>query len=98
MATLCGTCDHKEADPRSSTIDAYYRLVSVRSGRVLDVNGFSAGVFRSTDQGATWLRVNDDAHQWGAIGGVGVITGDPDVFGRVYVGTNGPGLQYDGPS
>lgn len=63
-------------------------------GTVKDVTG----VFRSTDQGATWLRVNDDAHQWGSIGGTGVITGDPDVFGRVYVGTNGRGLQYGDPS
>ncbi|GAA4541141.1 RICIN domain-containing protein [Streptomyces collinus] len=63
-------------------------------GTVKDVTG----VFRSTDKGATWLRVNDDAHQWGAIGGVGVITGDPDTFGRVYVGTNGRGLQYGDPS
>ncbi|MGW1518519.1 RICIN domain-containing protein [Streptomyces sp. NPDC002287] len=63
-------------------------------GTVKDVTG----VFRSTDQGATWLRVNDDAHQWGGIGGVGVITGDPDTYGRVYVGTNGRGLQYGDPS
>ncbi|MFJ7158490.1 RICIN domain-containing protein [Streptomyces sp. NPDC101118] len=63
-------------------------------GTVKDVTG----VFRSTDRGATWLRVNDDAHQWGAIGGVGVITGDPDTYGRVYVGTNGRGLQYGDPS
>ncbi|WP_418959943.1 RICIN domain-containing protein [Streptomyces tritici] len=56
------------------------------------------GVFRSTDKGATWLRVNDDAHQWGAIGGVGVVTGDPDTFGRVYIGTNGRGLLYGDPS
>ncbi|MGW8397156.1 RICIN domain-containing protein [Streptomyces lydicus] len=63
-------------------------------GTVKDVTG----VFRSTDKGATWLRVNDDAHQWGAIGGVGVITGDPDTYGRVYVGTNGRGLQYGDPS
>lgn len=63
-------------------------------GTVKDVTG----VFRSTDKGATWLRVNDDAHQWGSIGGVGVITGDPDTFGRVYVGTNGRGLQYGDPS
>ncbi|CCK27712.1 hypothetical protein BN159_3333 [Streptomyces davaonensis JCM 4913] len=59
-------------------------------GTVKDVTG----VFRSTDKGATWLRVNDDAHQWGSIGGVGVITGDPDTYGRVYIGTNGRGLQY----
>ncbi|WP_338495308.1 RICIN domain-containing protein [Streptomyces sp. SJL17-4] len=63
-------------------------------GTVKDVTG----VFRSTDKGATWLRVNDDAHQWGSIGGVGVITGDPDIYGRVYVGTNGRGLQYGDPS
>ncbi|MFE2875264.1 RICIN domain-containing protein [Streptomyces roseus] len=63
-------------------------------GTVKDVSG----VFRSTDKGATWLRVNDDAHQWGGIGGTGVITGDPDTFGRVYVGTNGRGLQYGDPS
>ncbi|GAA4897302.1 RICIN domain-containing protein [Streptomyces coeruleoprunus] len=63
-------------------------------GTVKDVSG----VFRSTDKGATWLRVNDDAHQWGSIGGVGVITGDPDTFGRVYIGTNGRGLQYGDPS
>ncbi|MEU0584510.1 RICIN domain-containing protein [Streptomyces sp. NPDC006132] len=63
-------------------------------GTVKDVTG----VFRSTDKGATWVRVNDDAHQWGAIGGVGVITGDPDTYGRVYVGTNGRGLQYGDPS
>ncbi|MFI2431288.1 RICIN domain-containing protein [Streptomyces sp. NPDC018693] len=63
-------------------------------GTVKDVTG----VFRSTDKGATWLRVNDDAHQWGAIGSSGVITGDPDTFGRVYVGTNGRGLQYGDPS
>lgn len=56
------------------------------------------GVFRSTDKGATWLRVNDKAHQWGAIGAVGVITGDPDTYGRVYIGTNGRGLQYGDPS
>lgn len=56
------------------------------------------GVFRTTDKGATWVRINDDAHQWGSIGGVGVVTGDPDTYGRVYIGTNGRGLQYGDPS
>ncbi|HEY8987080.1 MAG TPA: RICIN domain-containing protein [Streptomyces sp.] len=62
-------------------------------GTVKDV----AGVFRSTDKGASWVRVNDDAHQWGNFAGTGLVTGDPDVFGRVYVGTNGRGLQYGEP-
>ncbi|WP_234106524.1 cellulose binding domain-containing protein, partial [Streptomyces venezuelae] len=50
------------------------------------------GVFRSTDAGASWVRINDDAHQWGWTGGA--ITGDPRVFGRVYVSTNGRGIVY----
>ncbi|MFJ8626424.1 RICIN domain-containing protein [Kitasatospora sp. NPDC093550] len=57
-----------------------------------------AGVFRSTDGGASWVRVNDDAHQWGNFAGTALVTGDPDVYGRVYVGTNGRGLQYGDPS
>lgn len=50
------------------------------------------GIFRSTDTGATWVRVNDDRHQWGWTGAA--ITGDPKVFGRVYVATNGRGVIY----
>ncbi|MER5198976.1 cellulose binding domain-containing protein [Streptomyces sp. NPDC002755] len=50
------------------------------------------GIFRSTDKGVTWTRVNDDAHQWGWTGGA--ITGDPRVYGRVYVSTNGRGVIY----
>jgi photosystem II stability/assembly factor-like uncharacterized protein len=52
------------------------------------------GFFRSTDGGATWLRVNDDQHQWGL---VLQITGDPKKFGRVYVGTHGRGTFYGDP-
>jgi hypothetical protein len=50
------------------------------------------GVFRSTDTGATWTRINDDAHQWGWTGAA--ITGDPRIYGRVYVSTNGRGIVY----
>ena len=52
------------------------------------------GFFRSTDAGATWLRINDDQHQWGL---VLHITGDPKKFGRVYLGTHGRGTFYGDP-
>ncbi|MFG6432814.1 WD40/YVTN/BNR-like repeat-containing protein [Roseateles sp. LYH14W] len=52
------------------------------------------GVYRSTDGAASWRRINDDAHQWGLILHV---SGDPKVFGRVYVGTHGRGVQYGDP-
>ncbi|MEU9288893.1 1,4-beta-glucanase [Streptomyces sp. NPDC048275] len=52
-------------------------------------------VHRSDDEAKTWVRINDDAHQWGWTGEV--ITGDPRVYGRVYVATNGRGIQYGEP-
>ncbi|MFH0245147.1 cellulose binding domain-containing protein [Streptomyces sp. HK10] len=50
------------------------------------------GIYRSDDAGASWVRINDDAHQWGWTGAD--ITGDPRVYGRVYVATNGRGILY----
>ncbi|MFI2435054.1 WD40/YVTN/BNR-like repeat-containing protein [Streptomyces sp. NPDC018693] len=53
-------------------------------------------VYRSDDGARTWTRVNDDQHQWGWIGET--ITGDPRVYGRVYLATNGRGVQYGEPA
>ena len=59
-------------------------------GKVGDLYGF----FRSDDEGATWTRINDDNHQFGY---VGAITGDPRIYGRVYIGTGGRGIVYGDP-
>ncbi|MEU6738599.1 cellulose binding domain-containing protein [Streptosporangium sandarakinum] len=56
----------------------------------------AAGVFRSDDAGATWVRINDDRHRYGNMGDA--ITGDPRIYGRVYLGTNGRGVLYADPS
>lgn len=58
------------------------------------VNG-QPGIHRSTDSGASWVRINDDAHQWGL---VLQVAGDPKAFGRVYVGTHGRGILYGDPA
>jgi hypothetical protein len=50
------------------------------------------GVYRSDNAGASWLRINDDRHQYGNAGEA--ITGDPRIYGRVYLGTNGRGVLY----
>ena len=54
------------------------------------------GVYRSTDAGASWVRINDDLHQYGNAGEA--ITGDYGVFGRVYLGTNGRGVLVADPT
>lgn len=48
------------------------------------------GIYRSDDDGATWTKINGDK----GFGGVTMITGDPCVYSRVYVGTNGRGVLY----
>jgi xyloglucan-specific exo-beta-1,4-glucanase len=50
------------------------------------------GIFRSDNEGVSWIRINDDQHQYAWTGKV--ITGDPRIYGRVYFGTNGRGIIY----
>jgi photosystem II stability/assembly factor-like uncharacterized protein len=52
------------------------------------------GIFRSIDEARSWVRINDDQHQWGLIL---QIAGDPRISGRVYVGTHGRGIFYGDP-
>jgi len=57
--------------------------------------GNASGVFRSDDGGSHWVRISDDAHQYGWPHS---ITGDSRIYGRVYLGTNGRGILYADPA
>ena len=56
--------------------------------------GGVTGAFRSIDQGATWVRVNDDAHEYGGPGNGQFVIGDMNVYGRVFMSTVGRGIAY----
>ncbi|THG93951.1 hypothetical protein EW026_g7416 [Hermanssonia centrifuga] len=51
------------------------------------------GYFRSDDTGATWVQINDATHGFGSAS-ANVLTADPRIYGRVYIGTNGRGIFY----
>jgi hypothetical protein len=55
------------------------------------------GVFRSTDSGASWLRINDDQHQYGGPGDAQFVVGDMNTFGVVYMSTAGRGIVVGKP-
>jgi hypothetical protein len=49
--------------------------------------------YRSDDAGQTWVRIDDDQHQF-ANANVPMIIGDPRIYGRVYLTTGGRGVIY----
>ncbi len=53
--------------------------------------GGNEGLYRSTDGGLNWIRFDGPENQYGYIN---VLTGDPRVFGRVYLGTGGRGILH----
>ena len=54
-----------------------------------------AGIFRSSDLGRSYLRIDSKSQPIGDQ--AMVMEGDPRVFGRVYIGTNGRGTFYGEP-
>ena len=57
------------------------------------ING-TTGIFRSTDEGQTWVRINDDLHQFGGPGNGQFVMGDMAVYGMVFMSTVGRGVVY----
>ena len=94
-STNSGTSFTRIANVTSAQTVGFGRAAPGRTNVAVYINGVVDGedaLFRSDDSGATWVRINDDAHRWGWIGAA--ITGDPRVYGRVYVSTNGRGIQW----
>jgi hypothetical protein len=50
------------------------------------------GVYQSADSGASWVRVNDDQHQYGGLADGALLQGDMNTFGVVYQSTAGRGI------
>jgi xyloglucan-specific exo-beta-1,4-glucanase len=61
-------------------------------------NGGPRGVYRSTDAGASWVRVNDNARQFGGPGNGQFVQGDMNTEGVVYMSTVGRGIVYGTPT
>ncbi|HXN32315.1 MAG TPA: xyloglucanase [Polyangiaceae bacterium] len=101
-----GLYHRTDSSPILSAVGAVQNAASVGFGRAATcqspypvlylagaANGVS-GVYRSDDQAATWQRIDDPQHQYGTIN---CVTGDPRVYGRVYLGTGGRGILYGDP-
>ncbi|MCQ2959350.1 MAG: glycoside hydrolase [Bacteroidales bacterium] len=52
------------------------------------------GLFRSVDEGQSWIRINDDEHQFGGPGNGQFVVGDMAVFGTVFMSTVGRGVIF----
>lgn len=52
------------------------------------------GIYRSIDWGKTWVRADDNQHQWGHLANAGMIEADRNIYGRVYRSTAGMGIPY----
>lgn len=92
----------KTFKPQSRDLEIKYFALGKAAAEAKDpaifafgTKGSQTGIWRSDDGGKIWVRVNDDQHQWG--NRVRLVEGDPRIFGRVYVGTDGRGIIYGDP-
>ncbi|MEU1479287.1 1,4-beta-glucanase [Streptomyces sp. NPDC005760] len=92
--TSC-SASHTLAFGKAAAGAAYPAVYMVGSAGSVGSAGTLTAVYRSDDGAKSWVRVNDDQHQWGWIGAA--IAADPRVYGRVYIATNGRGIQYGEP-
>ncbi|ADV26893.1 cellulase [Pseudoxanthomonas suwonensis 11-1] len=56
--------------------------------------GGGVGLYRSDDEGRSWVRIDDPQHRFGS---VRTLAGDARIHGRVYLATGGRGVIYGEP-
>ncbi len=99
---LCGVWHSTDAGTTFTKLAKVTRASALGFGMAQKSGGYPAvfvagtvdgktGIFRSDDAGTTWNEISDPQHHFAT---VQTITGDPRVYGRVYVGTNGLGILY----
>jgi lysophospholipase L1-like esterase len=74
-----------------------YLWGSVTGGASGGAAGDAHALYCSTDTGAHWSRINDDAHQYGGPGDGQFVVGDMNAPGVVYMSTAGRGIVYGKP-
>jgi len=102
LATLNGLFRSKNGGSKFSKTGTLEQIKAFGFGKAVSAKAYPVlyavgtlngvhGVYRSDDAAKTWIHINDDEHQWGLIL---KITGDPKIYGRVYIGTHGRGILY----
>jgi len=92
-STNSGTTFAKLTGPEKADVVGFGMPAPAQTYVALFISGQIGGVrgiYRSDNAGSTWVRINDDQHQYGITGQC--MTGDPRVYGRVYFCTNGRGI------
>ena len=92
FATIAGVSNCAAVGFGKADVNATYPTVYIW-GTV----GGVRGLFRSTNTGASWVRVNDDMHEYGGPGNGNFVVGDMNTFGVVYMSTAGRGIVVGKP-
>jgi xyloglucan-specific exo-beta-1,4-glucanase len=56
------------------------------------------GIWQSTDEAKSWIRVDDDRHQFGSLSNGNFVRGDMNTYGVVYRSTAGRGIAARFPA
>ena len=93
--TNAGATQFQVANVSSANSVGFGKAAPGQSHPALYLSGTVSGTFgyfRCDDgAGSTWVRINDNLHQFGSAGWCG---GDQGAYGRMYIGTNGRGTLY----